>query len=64
MKAQNTHVSHASIRASLAQNISTLRKFRHESTMLQFRYVEIHGHCCDSSMDPGERAIFAYFVVI
>jgi len=64
MRAQNTHVSHLAIRANLAQNISTLRKFHHKSTMLRFRCVEIHGRYCDSSRDLGERAIFAYFVAI
>ena len=64
MRAQNTHVSHVAIRANLAQNISTLRKFHYESTMSQFRCVEIHGRCGDSSTDLGERAIFAYFVAI
>ena len=64
MRAQNTHASHVAIRANLAQNISTLRTFHHESTMLQFRCVEIHGRYCDSSTDPAERAIFACFVAI
>ena len=64
MKAQKTYVSHVAIRASLAQKISTLRKFHHESTMLQFRYVGIHERGCDSSTDLGVRAIFAYFVAI
>jgi len=64
MSAQNTHVSHVAIRENLARKISTLRRFRHESTMFQSRSVEIHGRCCDSSTDPAERAIFAYFVAI
>ena len=64
MRAQNTHVSHVAIRANLPRKISTLRKFHHESTMLQFRCVEIHGRYCDSSTDLGERAIFACFVAI
>ena len=64
MREQNTHVSHVAIRANLVQKISTLRMFHHESTMLQFRCVEIHRRCCDSSTDLGVRAIFAYFVAI
>jgi len=64
MSAQKTHVSHVAIRENLAQKISTSRKFHHESTMLQFRCVEILGRCCGSSTDLGERAIFAYFVAI
>jgi len=62
--AQNTHVSHVAIRENLAQKISTLRTFHHESTMFQFHCVEIHRRYCGSSTDPGERAIFAYFVAI
>ena len=59
VRAQNTHASHVAIRANLAQKTSTLRKFRHESTMLQFRCVEIPGRYCGSSTDLAERAIFA-----
>ena len=64
MRVQNTHASHVAITANLAQMISTLRRFHHESTMLRFRCVEIHGRYGDSSTDLGERAIFAYFVAI
>ena len=62
--AQNTHVSHVAIRENLAQKISTLRMFHHESTMFQFHCVEIHRRYCGSSTDLAERAIFACFVAI
>ena len=64
LKAQVTDVSHGSIEGRLNQNTSTSRKLHHESTMTQFRHVEIREQCCDSSTDPGEKATLVGFPAI
>ena len=62
--AQFTDVSHVATRVSSGQNVSTLRKFHHGSTISRFRCVEIHVQCCGSSRGLEERATFVYFVAI
>ena len=59
-----TDASHVTTRGNLGQNVSTLRKFRHGSTMLRIRCVEIRVRCYDSSKDLEERATFECFPAI
>jgi len=61
MNNANTDASHVATRVNLGQNVSSLRKFHHESTILRFRRVEIRAQCCGSSKDLEERATFGYF---
>jgi hypothetical protein len=57
-------ISHGSIGGNSDQNTSTWRMFRHESTMLRFRYVEIHEQCCNFFKDLEARANFKCFSAI
>ena len=59
-----TDASHVTTRGNLGQNVSTLRKFGHESTMLRIRCVEIRVRCYDSSKDLEERSTFECFPAI
>jgi hypothetical protein len=59
-----TDVFHGSREGNLNHHSSTSRTFHYESTMLQFRYVEIHGQRCSSSTDLVEKASSERFPAI
>src|SRR5487761_1187611 len=64
IRAQNTDVSHGSIKTSSYRNTSTVGTYHHESTMFLFRYAEIHEQYYGSSTDLGGKANCEYFVPI